>query len=218
MPGRLAAMPVPDMFRLRSIQPKILYSVVTRVAVYVVDDLARFKIAAQVLLHNVAVFKDVLELALLMLIGWIRMIVRGHNKRISIFSDFAATLPVTRQFFALAKHGIGLARHSPTIHRVFVAAYVPLVRRVGIGKISGGCSTATRAVFLIRGRELPKLFAALDTGDKLAFSLVLAGTLNRTKTRLNTRIGFINPITVFASSLNHTLNYTVYRLAWQTWI
>lgn len=218
-PDRLNAMCIPDMFGLRSVQPKIFYGVIAWVAVYVMNDLARFKIAAKMLLHNVTMFKDVLQSVWLFLIRWIWVIVGGGNKGISVLSYSASAFPVGGKLPALTKHWIRLSNHAHlTVHRIFVAAYISMIGRVSIGKIAGGNGTTARTVFFVRGRELPEVFTALNARNKLAFSFEFSGTFARAKARLDAREGFINPFTVFASTFYHALNYTPYRTVKQLWM
>lgn len=89
---------------------------------------------------------------------------------------------------------------------------------VGIGKVAGGHGAAVRTVFFVRRWELPEVFTTPNARSKMAFPFEFSGTFARAKTRLNAGEGFINLITILASTFNHALNYTPYRTVKQAWI
>lgn len=165
---------IPDMLCLRSIQSKILYGVVPWVTVYVVDNLARFKIAAEILLHNIAVFKNVLKAARLMTIGRIWMIVRGDNQRVSVFSYFSAPLPSRTKFFPFAEHGVISTHHTLAEHRVIFPTNVSLIGGVRICQIGKGAGATFRTELarasMIAFNILPTLFTLNDRTCEMSFS------------------------------------------------
>lgn len=208
-------MGIPDMFGLRSVQSKIPYGVIAGIAVYVVDDLARFKITTDILLHNVTMLKDVLQSSLFFLICWIWVIVGRCDKGIPVFSYPAAALPVGGKLPAFTIHRVSFSNHALAIHRIFIAAYIPVIGWVGIGKVAGGHGATVRTILFIGGWELPEVVTALGAGHELAFSFKFPGAFTRTKTQFNTGEGIVNLFTVFTRSLYHALNYTLYRTVMQ---
>ena len=163
------------------------------------------------LLHDIAMFKNVLQPAWFMAVSRIGMIVRGQYQRVSILAYLAPPFPSGAEFSALAVHRIACALQSLTKHRVIFARYISVIGRVGRRQVSGSRGATPRAIDLIVFRWVaPKVLAALHALDNLAFSLEITSAPMRAKSKSYTGIRSVNLFTVLARSFYHTLNCTRY--------
>lgn len=207
-------------------QGQVINRVIRFVAVNVMDNFFWIKEPAEMLLHYMAMLKNVTGAALSGVSNRMGVILRRGDENISIFTYLSSTIPAGAKFAPSAIHSVALSRHIALrekgavlgVHWVIFARHVSMIRRIGVGKITRRSCATVRAILLICGRELPKFFAALDTGNKTTCSLKFTGTLGGTKPQSNTGEGLINLITVLARSFYHALNYTSYRLARQAWM
>lgn len=207
-------------------QSQVINRVVRFVAVNMMNNLFWVKEAPNMLFHHMAMLKNIAGAAISRMSNGMGMILRRGNENIPVFAYLSATVPARAKLALSAKHPVALARHIALwkkstlgrVHWVVLARHVSMIGRVCVGKIACRSCTTVRAVFLIRGWILPKLIAALGTGNKMPRSLEFTGTLGGTKTQSDTGEGLINLITVLARSFYHALNYTSYRLTRQAWI
>jgi len=201
-------MRIRDMLCLVSEQLEVINAVIRRVTVYMVNNLAWFKIPTYVLLHYVTVFKDIFSTRWFD-IRWVRMTIINYHHNISILTNFTTTVPLSRFVFGSTIHGIITSKPTNTIHRVIYATYVSMIGRIGVGKITGGYSTTNRTIFPVRiGFVLPVFFATLCAFVIRTTYFGLTSAFYRAVFRLYRRISLIFFVAVFACSGNHRLNYT----------
>ena len=167
-------MPQPHMFGLRGIKAKVLYGIVARVAVNVMNNLGGAKIAADMLLHYIAMYQDVLKPTCGKAIGGIRMIIRGDYQDIAILPDLATAFPARRKLLAFAEHGVIYAFHPFAEHRVFITRYIPTIRWVGASKVGKGTGAIlgaklTRATFVALN-VLAAMLTLYDSSREESFS------------------------------------------------
>lgn len=164
-----------NMVTLGREQLQILNSVIARVFVNVVNDLSRFKITAQVLFHNKAMFKNVFQSsAMTVRREW--MVIRGNYKNIAVRSYLATAFPVVRQMLAFAEHRIISTVSAFTKHRVFGSRDVAVQRGVGGGQIgSGSGATLTAKLARLLVIRLNRFLANLAVNYRsAAFAAVIA--------------------------------------------
>ena len=129
-------MSIGDVIGLTREQFEIVNIIVGWIAVFVMDDLSRLKKATKMVLHNDAVFKDIGSCAAAVRE---RIRVMGHiAQHISIFPCLATTSPGRGIFTLSTIHWVVFASEKMTfaIHRIVLAANVPMVRRVGVSLVS----------------------------------------------------------------------------------
>ena len=164
------------------------------------------------LLHDIAMFKNVLQPAWFMAVSRIGMIVRGQYQRVSILAYLATALPSGAALSAFAIHRVAFAR-KPILakHRVLVARYIPMIGGVSRRQVSGSRGATPRAIDLIVFRWVaPKVLAALRTLGNLAFSFESTSAPMGAKSESYTGIRSVNLFTVLARPFYHTLNCTRY--------
>ncbi len=151
-----------DMFRLTSKQFQVFDSVVAWVFVKVVNYLSRFKIAPEMLFHDIAVFKNIFHPRLFN-ISRIWVVVRGHNQDISILSYFTAAGPARGFVLAAAVHRIIFSHSFDTVHRILVPRYVSMIGGVIVSKIRERAGAVFRAELARPGWIGENLFSTLST-------------------------------------------------------
>lgn len=210
-------------FSLVLVKHKIIDAIVAWVSVYVVNNLFRIKISANMLFHYQAMLKNVFK-ARGFCIRWVGMVVRDNNKNIAVLSALSSPFPLRRKFFSFAVHRVvGSMQSKPLpwsrstskavdIHWVIFPAYVSMICRVFIGQVGGSSCAAFRTIQRIRATlKLPKRLITLGTVSPLTAFLSLMRTLSRTILELNRWICLIIGSTGVTRSSDHSLNYTVLR-------
>jgi hypothetical protein len=195
---------VPDVLCLISVKAQVFYSVITGIAVNMMDNLDRRKVSTDMLFYGDAMFKCILYPILFF--AWVGVVVWNHNANVSIGAVTFTVLPARSLLAALAIHSICASAVALAVHWVFFAGDVTVKSGVLVSKVSGCAHTAFRAISAFRSTcELPELFSALGAFYKLPPFFSFSYALHRAIKRLDGREGLIGLTTLFAGSSNHNL-------------
>ena len=149
-----------NMIGLAPKQLKIFGSIITRIAVEVMDHFMRLQVTAKHLLHDKAVLQNIPVFAR------IGMPFRRTDEHVTIFTNLAPALPGRVVFPSFAEHRVGFARKTLLAkHRIIRPAQVPIVRRVLVSKIPKGHTTANRAEFGMQANASREELPALQAGN-----------------------------------------------------
>jgi len=155
------------------------------------------------LFHDVAVSEQVLG-ARRLDVGRVRMIVGNDDNSIAVRAGPVSTGPAWRKALALTVHPIVGAGPALAIHRVLVAAYVAVVRRIGVGEIASRDSAGHGAIACVGATgKAPERGAAHFTRRPLTFDLRCVGASPRAVHRLDRGERLVFASAVLTSSCNH---------------
>jgi hypothetical protein len=175
-----ATVTIRNMFRLIGEKLKVANIVVRLIAVNMVNNFTRVKVATYVLFHDVPVFKQVFS-SRRAGVCWAWVIVWYNNLSVQVRSMLYSAIPARCVGFPAPIHGIFFTGTPAPIHGVLFPANISVERRVIGCKVSGSHSTTARAIFSVWFRlVLPELLTTLLARHKLTALLGVACTPVRT--------------------------------------
>lgn len=176
-------MGIGHMLSLTGIQAQILYCIVAWIFINMVNNLARFEVSPDVLLHDQAMFKDVRHTArCIRRVGVSRW---GNDENIAVLSLLAPAVPVRVLVASAPIHPIGRAGLSFAVHGIVRPANVSVIRWVAVRQVLSNGGASPRTELARAARPAVHHFPALFAGDVRACFLSIARTSLRAIHRLD---------------------------------
>ena len=161
---------------------QVIWGVVRRIAVDVVNDFLGRQVSANLLFHYKPMLKDVGNGTVDL--GRTRVSVGGNDANVTVSSLSDAAAPLRALLSPLAPHRVCRTDHPLLApHWVFAAADVAVLRRVGVGEVSVAHRARPRAENPLEDGVLPDQLAAQLARDESSGPLAQAGACARAETR-----------------------------------